>query len=290
MSTRTEEIDQYAQRVRDALADVPEPDRGELLEDLEEHLAEISVETDQPLENRLGTPEEYAAELRAAYGPGAARLPRPTPAAAVRSAREWLGEEYQRREGYQVAARYLKGLLPVWWLVRAFLVTQILFAAAMRFLPLPDQDHTYWALLVVVGAASVLLGMRGGGERKGMRWGVVLVVNLAALGAAYALLYSGSGNDAVYMSPQESGTGFANSTGTRVTNIFPYSRDGKPLKDVLLYDQDGQPLVLNGEGVPQQCGSLPPIRNAFPLPREEQGECAPVSPSPAPTPTGTGRP
>ena len=27
-----------------------------------------------------------------------------------------------------------------------------------------------------------------------------------------------------------------------VTNIFPYSRDGQPLDDVVLFDQDGRPL------------------------------------------------
>ncbi len=27
-----------------------------------------------------------------------------------------------------------------------------------------------------------------------------------------------------------------------VTNIYPYSRDGQPLDDVLLFDQDGRPL------------------------------------------------
>ncbi|HZB50947.1 MAG TPA: hypothetical protein VE547_17805, partial [Mycobacteriales bacterium] len=40
-----------------------------------------------------------------------------------------------------------------------------------------------------------------------------------------------------------------NPTGPRlggVTNIHPYSSDGRPLREVLLYDQDGNPLVLDG--------------------------------------------
>jgi len=55
-----------------------------------------------------------------------------------------------------------------------------------------------------------------------------------------------------------------------VINIYPYSRDGKPLTDVLLYDQDGRPLTLDSKtgdvttdypvGADGQ-----PITNAYPL-------------------------
>ncbi|MDF8265980.1 DUF1700 domain-containing protein [Luteipulveratus flavus] len=62
----------YRERVGAALADLPAEERDDLLEDVAEHLAELSVELGDPsatvLEQRLGTPEEYAAELRAAAG------------------------------------------------------------------------------------------------------------------------------------------------------------------------------------------------------------------------------
>src|SRR3981081_3185641 len=58
----------YAAAVRAALAPLPESERESLLEDLEDHLAEVASESDVPLLERLGKPEDYAAELRSAYG------------------------------------------------------------------------------------------------------------------------------------------------------------------------------------------------------------------------------
>ncbi len=37
--------------------------------------------------------------------------------------------------------------------------------------------------------------------------------------------------------------------GSEVKNVFPYTRDGKPLNDVLLYLPDGQPLGIGAFGV-----------------------------------------
>ncbi len=69
----------YAAAVRGALSDLPAPARDQLLADLEDHLAEVAAESEQSLTDRLGTPEAYAAELRAAYGaaPGRRRSRRP---------------------------------------------------------------------------------------------------------------------------------------------------------------------------------------------------------------------
>ncbi len=65
--------------VRAALSDLPAPARDQLLADLEDHLAEVAAESEQSLTERLGAPEAYAAELRAAYGaaPGRRRSRRP---------------------------------------------------------------------------------------------------------------------------------------------------------------------------------------------------------------------
>jgi hypothetical protein len=39
-----------------------------------------------------------------------------------------------------------------------------------------------------------------------------------------------------------------------VTNVYPYGADGKPLEDVLLFDQDGRPLrVAEQEWWPDGC-------------------------------------
>src|SRR3979411_2356036 len=57
----------YAASVRAALSDLPGDQAEVLLEDLEDHLREVASEEGGPLAERLGPPEQYAQELRAAY-------------------------------------------------------------------------------------------------------------------------------------------------------------------------------------------------------------------------------
>ena len=64
-------LDRYLAGVREALADLPEDVRDELLEDLPAHFAEVLAEHDGSLDDRLGPPAAYAADLRAAAGLGA---------------------------------------------------------------------------------------------------------------------------------------------------------------------------------------------------------------------------
>lgn len=61
------ELDEYLARVRKALADLPADELTELMEDVEPHVTEVFGEDGSPVE-RLGTPEDYAAELRATGG------------------------------------------------------------------------------------------------------------------------------------------------------------------------------------------------------------------------------
>src|SRR5215216_3750605 len=85
------EVAGYATAVRAACADLPGPDRELLLEDLEDHLQEVAAEAGGPLAERLGEPEDYAAELRASAGlpaPGAGRGAGPTGWAARRRLRD----------------------------------------------------------------------------------------------------------------------------------------------------------------------------------------------------------
>ena len=48
------------------LGDLPRKQRDELLEDLQQHLAEVGAEGEGSLTDQLGPPEAYAAELRSA--------------------------------------------------------------------------------------------------------------------------------------------------------------------------------------------------------------------------------
>src|SRR5216683_1249634 len=89
----------YAASVRAALSDLP-PDQAEvLLEDLEDHLREIAAEAGGPLTERLGPPEQYAQELRTAYGAAQAATGRQDPAMRdLQLARAWVtGSEWYRQ-------------------------------------------------------------------------------------------------------------------------------------------------------------------------------------------------
>jgi uncharacterized membrane protein len=75
----------YVDAVRTALADLPADDLAEIVDDIRDHVEQVATElgedvTSAALEQRLGTPADYAAELRSAAGyppgPGAAPVPR----------------------------------------------------------------------------------------------------------------------------------------------------------------------------------------------------------------------
>jgi hypothetical protein len=56
------------------------------------------------------------------------------------------------------------------------------------------------------------------------------------------VVYSSAGDPPAYV------VGTVGGLDGPVTNIYPYAKDGTPLHDVLLYDQDGNPLVLTEQG------------------------------------------
>jgi HAAS len=58
----------YLDEVRSHLADLPTDERDDLLEDLEAHVHEVTAATDGPLDDALGPPAAFAAELRASAG------------------------------------------------------------------------------------------------------------------------------------------------------------------------------------------------------------------------------
>ncbi|WP_410574826.1 DUF1700 domain-containing protein [Amycolatopsis sp. cmx-4-61] len=73
MSDKPTAVRVYLARVRTALADLPASEVEEILEDVRPHLAELEAELGEgarveALIERLGTPESYAAELRASGG------------------------------------------------------------------------------------------------------------------------------------------------------------------------------------------------------------------------------
>jgi uncharacterized membrane protein len=241
-STTETEVSQYLARVRAALADLPADERDDLLDDLEPHLGEVLDEVTAAsaggtLESRLGTPEAYAAELRAAAGLAPAGPPARRPDLRHRLA----GLQAQPR--VRQALAFLPELRPGWWVLRALL------AAAGLAALLGGGVALGVALAVLALPASVWLGRRTlTGPRRvatlALNAGLVLTgaVLLANVGANTTEVVYSTGDGVPSLTVQLD-PGVAGSSGP-VTNIYPYAKDGTPLHDVLLYDQNGQPIVL----------------------------------------------
>ena len=83
----TNGVQSYAGAVRAAMGDLPPEQAHEVLDGLDEHLAEIVADGTVDLEAVLGSPESYAAELRLSAGLPAAtgRTPWAAPSEALRS-------------------------------------------------------------------------------------------------------------------------------------------------------------------------------------------------------------
>src|SRR6266481_2161484 len=127
-----DDVTTYAATVRANLADLPTIERDALLEDLEQHLAEVAAEGEGSLVERLGSPQAYAVELRAAYSAGhqMTQTTRVTQtngehlAESVRAAAARLiGSDWAR----QILA-FLPELRPAWWVLRGYLAALILAA------------------------------------------------------------------------------------------------------------------------------------------------------------------
>lgn len=314
MNPRAEEIAQYAEAVRAALDDIPEADRQELVEDLEDHLAEVAAElqgSGEPLTARLGAPEAYAAELRTAYGADGGRGSRSLRTATLANMDQLERQLKQKFEDLRVSQRvweFLVELRPSWWLLRGYLAAMLVWYLMDRYWHLLPQGFGQAVLSVVLAVVSVVLGMRARERRSGRQLRMMLIAAnaLAVLGMLF--VWSEVGTSVASL---EASSAFSNdSSGSApmpengldgVANIYPYSKDGKPLKDVLLYDQSGRPIQVNyeeqGFTLNPPCGVAPPIANSYPLPLTQSSpytdapepgtspSCAPPSATPAPHPT-----
>ncbi|MEU6427368.1 hypothetical protein ABZ860_15875 [Microbispora sp. NPDC046973] len=297
----------YAAAVREALADLPARDRDALLEDLDEHLAEVAAEPGMSLEERLGSPQAYAAELRAAYGGRPSGGGSSSLGGRLRGRMSGAVRRVHTRllvlPPYRQAAAFAPELRPAWWVLRGYALALAVLApiSAPGLVP---GDLPAWVFTLAVVWGSVWLGRRG--RTRPSRWGRVLLLGANLLAAvlvitAMADVPSTSSRDVAFdygPRPDVRTLGIqvesVASLGRDVSNIFPYAEDGTPLHNVRLYDQDGNPIMLE-QGFDQEvvipCDGEPPIRNAYPLPLKPveqrvdpahpEATCVPTTPAPA---------
>ena len=265
MSTATTpEIDQYLDGVRAALADLPVETRDELLEDLPAHLAEVAAEGAGSLVERLGTPAAYAAELRAAagvevigrqVGSGTAAA-----AAAARLASTWdrIDLRVGPLLGYGRLSEFGQLLRPAWWVLRGYIVAMLVLgvlAGNPGLLPNAfgrNEGNLLgsvlgWAIALAFIAGSVRFAQRTRRMPTFARW---------ALRAATAVLVFIAGINLLVIDDQigesYSGPAVYDPVGA-VSDVYPYDSTGRPLTDIQLFDQDGNPITV---GQPYRCRAL----------------------------------
>jgi hypothetical protein len=304
-SRQPDDVAAYAISVRAALAHLPDAERDSLLEDLESHLAEVASESDVSLQERLGKPEDYAAELTSAFGAG-------TDTASTRQARP-LRDRFDallRRASGDSVDRELRALLPElrpgWWVLRAYLAVLVLaylFRDGNVVRPIPNPFSSRGLLQIVATIVAIIisvrLGRHGAPVNRGWRR-FFKAVNVATVFVALPVLVSmGTASDYIYDPSTDPYYAASAAYSPGFTNIYPYSKDGTPLKNVLLYDQDGRPMVPSTNDividVPTGADGLP-IPNAYPL-TERNRDGDPVKPprvalppwmgAPSPSPTAT---
>ncbi|WP_164842255.1 HAAS signaling domain-containing protein [Actinoplanes solisilvae] len=256
-STAQDEITEYVERVRAALADLPEATRAELLEDLPEHLAEIRAEDSMTLTDRLGSPEAYAAELRATAAGFVGGFPDPPKPrfVALHEAKADVLRIWGRADvkigpliGYATASEFLTLLRPAWWVLRGYLAAMAIAllldggSHSMGLLPRVGNS-TIIALLLLAGAVigSILLGARDPrltGWQRNLLHGGTAVLAIFALAGFFSA-------DSSVRDPGYQDVGYSGgSPFDNVRDLFVYDQEGRLVPGARLFDQEGNPVQL----------------------------------------------
>jgi hypothetical protein len=179
------------------------------------------------------------------------------------------------------AADYVRSLRPAWWLIRLLVLATAVLMALRN-----GTEETVLVLLVTI-AVLLLFGKRARTDGR-WRW-IIGPANIFTVGIGLALAFTllnetDGGYTTVYMQSD----GMYNQ-GSEVANIYAFGPDGKPLPEVYLYDQNGNPISLHEE----QCDQYGETSNRFPHARiqEDSTGCLEVTGVPftisIPQPSGT---
>ncbi|MGC4809287.1 HAAS signaling domain-containing protein [Micromonospora sp. DT228] len=295
MTVAEQEITDYVARVRAALADLPPTQRDELIEDLADHLSEVAAEAEGTLVERLGEPETYAAELRAAAGAapgGSGRNLDQRVAAAMARLRGRLSAIDTRLGpplGYAHASDFLRLLRPAWWVLRGYLAAMLLSTIstggdAYGLLPrFGGELLAGMVMLVGLVLASIWLGRRSAQLTRWPRSALQVGSAVLVIFALGALVNLEDRIDRGYYYDQTS----VDSQYSQVRDVFVYDSEGRLVENARLFDQDGNPIRLgypDCDGPVNEYGA--PLLRPYPycLGRAPFGPRAPAGPNPILTP------
>ncbi|HEY7070874.1 MAG TPA: hypothetical protein VH479_12205 [Acidimicrobiales bacterium] len=262
MSTTTESetrAEAYLAEVRSHLAGLGDDERDDLLDDLTAHVHQVAADDERSLEDALGSPEAFAAELLASAGL-TAEMPDPRPGLVTRAQRrlDAAVDAIRRQPAGRAVLDFLPELRPAWWVARGWLVVYLLTMAAngtADSFPFPEVVGS-WVLGAALAFLGAVLSVGLGRRTKPPRW--VWIVNVVAI-AAIVIVANDThprASDTIYIDNGGNGvsaqdvdrlrllaeTGLQHGDGSPVSNIYAYDANGQPLDRVRLYDQDGRPI------------------------------------------------
>lgn len=229
----------YLDRVRAALGDLPDDERDEVIQDLEAHLAELG---DTEVERVLGTPEGFADEFRASAGltDGGGRMS---------TVSDWLRRQEDRVTGsalWQWTVSSWQSVRPAWIWTRGWLLVSLYAAFAygadsFRTFPVPSVASSGRVGAVMVAIATWVSVMLARAPARSWQ-GFASASYSAFTGLLLAVLLVNPVGPPIDYSFQEIPMPGLTFEGEPVRNIYAYDLDGNPVQ-VLLYDQDGRPLL-----------------------------------------------
>lgn len=316
---RTAEVAEYLAAVREALADLPPSEQEDLLDDLSAHLTEVAAEDPTPLRERLGPPDRYAAELRAAADPAVpGRGRRGTAGLAawwerIQGRLRRLDSRAGPLLGYERASEFGRLLVPAWWVLRGYLAAMVVVAVLDRhgqlgLLPrLGGSTLAGLVILAVFVAGSIWLAHRSAGLNQWQRRSVHVAT-------AFLVLFGLAGfvdvDDNRRSGWQQVTRYVSENPYENVEDVYVVDSEGQLLTEVMLLDQHGDPLDIGWtscerepegaagtgreeEQYGQPVVTYPRCPQAAPpwLPAPDQPTATPTpAPTPGPTATPTATP
>jgi hypothetical protein len=257
--TRPGTVGEYAASVRRHLADLPADQVDDLTDGLEADLADALADAaaddgDHPdLVRRFGAPADYALELRSAAG-----LPEPGPVApaarpsdlrrlvtAVRGRARLAGAALDRQPWWPAVRDFLVVLRPVWWVLRAWSIYQVLMIVSAGRSSWVPYDLGTVLLFTALAVVSVQWGRGYWLPRRLGRLPVaagvvaVLLLPVAVSEARYGDTSGARDAGVAYAYPEVPSDGVW-VDGMQVSNLFVYDSEGNPLDDVQVYDDRGR--------------------------------------------------
>lgn len=268
---------QYLEQVAAGLADLPEEEREEVVQDLSAHLAELS---DDDVVTVLGTPSEFVAEFRISAGLDQ----RGSIPGLLVGARRTLEAWGTRLSSLSNWPRWR----PAWIWGRGWLIISVYAVVSEDVVfwhfPIPAvEGSSIYGLFLVAAATwlSVWIERRPRSRRRDLASATYSMLGVWAL-VVGTVGGSALGAPAVFEQIDErlySDHPVVSHDGNPVENIYAFDRQGDPV-EVMLFDQLGRPLLVMPPWVYDQAEMSPTgeaeYYNGFvTFPRDEFGRIIP---------------